>query len=127
MRIIIAGGTGFVGKTMVRGLLEDGHDVTLLQRPQSKSKSPAEGKTRIAYVDQEHSITSGDLEGDAIINLVGIIREYPSEGVTFHGAHFLVTKNLVDYSKKKGIPKVLADVRVGGRAEGQDRLPDIQV
>jgi nucleoside-diphosphate-sugar epimerase len=107
MRIIVAGGTGFVGRAVAQRLTECGHYIVFLQRPNSRHKPSEASNAEVAYVDQEKPIAQDNLDGDAIINLVGIIREFPSRGIYFYNSHFLVTKHLIDYARKKGIKRFL--------------------
>ena len=107
MRVIVAGGTGFVGSALVKGLLDDGHELTIIERPNSKRQVPKADKIQVAVIDPEQPISDPGLIGDAIINLVAVIREFPSKGVTFHGANFMVTKNLADHAKSLGIRRFL--------------------
>ncbi len=107
MRIIIAGGTGFVGTALIRRLVEDGHHITLIVKPDSKAKIPEGSEVETVSLDPSEPFTDPDKSYDVIINLVGIIREFPSKGVTFENAHFLVTKNLVDFAKARGISRFL--------------------
>src|SRR5512140_1032044 len=107
MNIIVAGGTGFVGTALIHGLIADGHHVTILQRPSSRSHAPKIEGLKVAFIDPELPIKDKTLIADAIINLVGIIREQPAKGMTYHRSHFLVTKNLVDYARANGIKRFL--------------------
>lgn len=68
MRIAIAGGTGFVGKALVKDLVQKGHEVIVLTR------KPSNGTGKFRYVQwlAEHSNPSSELEGtDIFINLAG--------------------------------------------------------
>jgi uncharacterized protein YbjT (DUF2867 family) len=121
MKIIVAGGSGFVGQALVRGLMDDGHEVTVLQRTTSKSISPKIEKLRVVYINPERPFTDINLTGDAIINLVGIIREFPSKNVTFHGSHFMVTKNLVDHARENGIKRFLQMSALGAEQKAQTK------
>jgi uncharacterized protein len=72
MRIIVAGGTGFLGKTLVSRLLQQGHAVIVLTRSPRKTL-PWSGNLRAEQWDAE---TVGPWVGvvdgaDAIINLTG--------------------------------------------------------
>ena len=86
MKIFIAGGTGFVGGHIVDELHERGHEVRLLVHAKKPGVSG-----RIEQVEgdvtrpetYEHAADGCD----AIINLVGIIREFPLQGITFEKLH----------------------------------------
>lgn len=123
MRIIVAGGTGFVGRALVHGLLDDEHQVVIMRRstirPGSKSRIPEPHNVEVIYLNPEEPIVSEMLTGDAVINLVGIIREFPSRGITFHKAHFLVTKHLVDFARQKGIRRFMQMSALGVRPQGK--------
>ena len=119
MKIIVAGGTGFVGNALLPGLIKDGHDVTILQRPSSLSQSPRLDGLKIAFVNPELPIKDADLSADAIINLVGIIRENRRRGITYHQSHFMVTKNLVDYARSNGIKRFLQMSASGVRPDSK--------
>ena len=68
MRIVIAGGTGFVGEPLVRRLLERGDDVAVLSRNPAKVTAGRgvqwDGRTLGAW-------TAEIAEADAVINLAG--------------------------------------------------------
>ncbi len=71
MRIIISGGSGFIGKALSKSLLADGHTVWILTRnPQTRSL--AEGVRGIGW-DGRTSAGWGELasQADAIVNLAG--------------------------------------------------------
>lgn len=72
MKIIIAGGTGFIGKALIGRLVQDGHNLVLLTRNPGKV-SVKNTKLTLAHWD---ATTVGDwaksVEGaDAVINLTG--------------------------------------------------------
>ena len=73
MRIILGGGTGFIGKALLKSLIEAGHDVVLLTRDPEKAKQRIGNTVTMSQWDgksvgpwKEH------LDGaDAVINLAG--------------------------------------------------------
>jgi uncharacterized protein len=71
MRILIAGGTGMIGRVLVTGLLADGHEVWVLTRNLHKARLP-EGARLVAW-DGRTSRGWGELAGqvEAVVNLVG--------------------------------------------------------
>jgi nucleoside-diphosphate-sugar epimerase len=119
MRVIVAGGIGFVGKVLVADLIRNGHQVVLLLRPSLSNVTFNIPEIEYYPVDIENPLSTQKLRGDAIINLVGIIREYPSKGITFYKSHFLATKNLVDWAGQNGIKQYLQMSALGVKAGAQ--------
>ncbi len=68
MRILITGGTGFIGHALVKVLLEQGHQLTLLTR---KPNAPELQSYRHTLIIDTLEQLSPDTRVDAIINLAG--------------------------------------------------------
>src|SRR6266567_115810 len=74
MRIIVAGGSGFIGRHLITALVADGHTVTVLTRAHQESRVTSGGLLRYAHWDLRTSdsrlaeVLSG---ADAVINLAG--------------------------------------------------------
>jgi uncharacterized protein YbjT (DUF2867 family) len=119
LRVIVAGGTGFVGKALIVDLIRNGHQIVLLVRPTWNNAISQWPGIEYYPVDIENSLSDHKISGDAIINLVGIIREFPSKGITFYKSHFLVTKHLVDWATKNGIKQFLQMSALGVKANAQ--------
>ena len=115
MKIFISGGTGFVGGHLTRELLSRGHELRLLVHRR--------GKTAEAVEQIEGDVTSLDsfeagLGGcQAVINLVGIIREFPARGVTFERLHVQATANMLAAAKKAGVRRYLQMSALGSRPD----------
>ncbi|HTR80754.1 MAG TPA: complex I NDUFA9 subunit family protein [Bacteroidota bacterium] len=104
MRIFLTGGTGYVGRQILRDLCAKGHAVTTLVRPGSRHKLPDELRRNVALIEGDilrpESYANAFHKCEACINLPGILREFPSKGVTFEGVHFRGTKLLIDLAGK---------------------------
>ncbi|HIJ78011.1 MAG: TIGR01777 family oxidoreductase [Desulfobulbaceae bacterium] len=71
MKIFIAGGTGFLGKEIIKKLLEAGHQITALTRNQRTTSLP-EGVAVIAGSPLKEGAWQQEIPGhDVIINLTG--------------------------------------------------------
>ncbi|PKN83231.1 MAG: epimerase, partial [Chloroflexi bacterium HGW-Chloroflexi-8] len=72
MRILIAGGSGSIGKALTRSLVKDGHTVTILSRKPQTSQNNLKG---VSFVQWDGRTTDGwghvINEMDAVINLTG--------------------------------------------------------
>ncbi len=71
MRVLVTGGTGMIGKALVKSLLRDGHQVLVLTRSPLKAHLPAgaeaigwDGRTATGWGERLSQV-------DAVVNLVG--------------------------------------------------------
>ena len=114
MRIFLAGGTGFVSGHVRCALLENGHELRILTHRQTACPEPG-----IEVVDGD--VTRPDtfaaaLDGcEAILNLVGIIREFPRRGITFERLHVAATENLLSAARKVGVRRFIQMSALGSR------------
>ncbi len=113
MKIFIAGGTGFVGGHLVRELQKGGHSVRLLVHSRSTLRGEAEQVA--GDITRPETFEQGFKGCDAVINLVGIIREFPSKGVTFERLHVQATANLLAAAAGNGISRYLQMSALGAR------------
>lgn len=105
--VFVAGGTGFVGSYIIKALVEKGFKVTLL----SKSSQPA-------YFHHSVNVVSGDIlypdswkeslrNCHVFINLVGIIREFPKQNITFEKLHVEAADKIINLCKEFGIKRLI--------------------
>ncbi len=73
MRIVVSGGTGFIGRSLCASLCQEGHRVTLLtRRKEEAQRSCGSTVTAVEWNGREAGAWEHCLEGaDAIINLAG--------------------------------------------------------
>ena len=109
MRIFLTGGTGFVGSEVLRQLVAAGHAVRCLVRKGSEGKLAVREGVEIRHGDvSEPETLEGALQGcDAVIHLVGIIREFPGKGITFKRLHFEATRTMVAAAESQGVKRYL--------------------
>lgn len=69
MRIVIAGGTGFIGQKLADVLIEAGHEVLILTR---KEKAPAGKISYVKWLEESASPESQIGNADVFINLAGV-------------------------------------------------------
>jgi len=113
MKIFVAGGTGFVGEHLIKELQNSGHSVRTLVHSRSKADGAVEQV--IGDVTRLETFEQGLSGCDAVINLVGIIREFPVRGITFEKLHVRATANLLAAAAGSGIRRYLQMSALGAR------------
>lgn len=109
MKVFLTGGTGFVGSEVLRQLVAAGHGVRALVRDGSEGKLAVRDNVEVHHGDATDPDTlDEELAGcDAVIHLVGIIREFPGRGITFERLHVEATGNLLDAAREQGVKRYL--------------------
>jgi len=122
MQVLVTGGSGFVGNRVVAELLARRHQVRALVRPGSEGKLKDLNRVEVAWgsILDEAAVAEAARGCDAVIHLVGIIREFPGRGVTFEAVHVRATKVLVDAARGAGIRRFLHMSALGARGRNAD-------
>jgi NADH dehydrogenase len=122
-RVLVTGGTGFVGKSVVRALLAQGFLVRVLVRP--GSEHDLKGFESIDRVPGDVLKADGlapSVEGcSALIHLVGIIQEQRSRGITFERLHVQATRNMLALARAAGIKRYVQMSALGTRPDARAR------
>lgn len=104
MNVLVAGGSGFVGRTLCDLLADRDHDVTAASRsPDGIGRS---GRVETATLD----VTEPDLEPvvdghDAVVNLVALPSHVQPRGRSHEAVHLDGTRNLVRASENTGVER----------------------
>lgn len=116
MKVFIAGGTGFVGGHLTTELVQRGHELVLLSHSHSNA-----AETGISFVKgdvTDPASYGAAIKGcDAVINLVGIIREFPARGITFERLHVEATQSMVQATQQAGVLRYLQMSALGTRLD----------
>jgi len=116
-RIFVSGGTGFVGRHVVRALLSRGFLVRCLVRPGSEADLKGfESIDRVPGDVLAPDPIVAAAEGCAgLVHLVGIIREHRARGVTFERLHVRATQNMLMVAKAAGVKRYVQMSALGTR------------
>lgn len=102
MKVLVTGATGFVGRSVCRQLLADGREVVALSRG-LHGEAPAGVTHAIGDVTDGTGLAEAFSGVDAVIHLVGIIRE--RRGVTFRQVHVEGTRNVLRAAEAAGVSR----------------------
>ncbi|WP_264328791.1 NAD-dependent epimerase/dehydratase family protein [Wolbachia endosymbiont (group A) of Andrena hattorfiana] len=119
-RVIIFGGTGFIGKHIVRRLAAEGYLIKIFTRNQEKSclfKNCVAIWDKYQYLKaiflMKKSVLEGMEECDVAINLVGIL--YEAKKHDFYAVHVKIAERIAKAAKMKNVPMMIHFFRYGNR------------
>ena len=109
MRVALFGGTGFVGSYIIDQLVESGHLPRILVRSNSHNKiiSPDRCEIVEGNIANTDDIMNALEKADAVIYTIGIIREFPRQGITYEKLHFEGAVKCMDAAAEKGIKRFI--------------------
>ena len=121
MRILLTGGTGFVGRYVLRELLAQGHEVRALIRRGGVPEGFESRNVEVVRSDINGALEQFMQEMDGVVHLVGIIEEIPRKKVTFEMLHTRATQNVVNAAKAVGVPRFIFVSANGASEQGATR------
>jgi uncharacterized protein YbjT (DUF2867 family) len=119
MKVLVTGGTGFVGPHVVRAIAEHGHELKLLVRDSTRSRE-LPGRPVVGEMTNTVSLQHGVEGADAVVHLVAIRqgREEQFERVMEQG-----TRDLVTAAKAAGVKRFVLMSALGTSEVTKDLVP----
>ncbi len=106
MKLAVIGGTGFVGRGLLRALAGSSHEVVIVSRKPPKNIPPAKNFFFAAGdIHDAKSLEKAFYGAQAVYHLVGIIAE--TRQLTFEKTVIQGTGNLVEAARKCGVKKII--------------------
>jgi len=127
MKVLVTGGTGFVGRGVVSPILDRKHEVYATVRAESYSnrldldRIPNDRLRVLDLAEDDGWDRAFDVPYDAVVHLVGILKENPRRGI-LHETHVVkATERLVAFAKKAGVKRILYLSAAGTRANAPSK------
>lgn len=117
MKVVVAGGTGLLGREITEALLDAGHAVVVASRS-IPVKDPIDARASWVQADvTDPASLPSALEGaDAVVDAVQFPNspiENPKKGYTFERIDLGGTRNLVDAARARSVPRFIGISGVG--------------
>jgi UDP-glucose 4-epimerase len=111
MNVLVTGGAGFIGSHVVRLLLKEGHNVTVLDNLSLGKKEAVDIKARLVIGDISDSQKSKDaLQGiDAVIHMAGLIvvSDSVKDPIKYSTVNVLGTIKFLETMRELGVKKIV--------------------
>jgi len=123
MKAFVTGGTGFIGRHLVRQLLERGYDVTALARSEDSAAELAATGAAVALGDitERESMRAGMTGSNVVFHLAGWYRIGSPDWMTAETINVAGTRNVLRLAHELGVPKIVytSTTTVFGDTKGQ--------
>ena len=122
-RVFVTGATGFVGRTVIQALRAEGYVVRCLVRRGSERDLRGVGAIERVEGDvlSPQTLEEGMAGCDAVVHLVGIIREHVPTNTTFYRVHVQGTSNVVAAAASVGVRRYIHMSALGAREGARSR------
>jgi len=122
-RVLLTGATGFVGRAVIQALRAEGYVVRCLVRRGSEPKLRGVGAIERVEGDVLAPLTleEGMAGCDAVVHLVGIIREHLATNATFDRVHVQGTLNVIAAAATSGVRRYVHMSALGAREDARSR------
>jgi nucleoside-diphosphate-sugar epimerase len=109
MKIMLTGGTGFIGRYVLQFLIGDGYEVNAMVRDPSKLNLKSYPAIKIIEGDLNNlQAVENSVSGcDVVIHLAALVRTKAENPEEFMNTNFKGTKNLLIASKRNSVKKVV--------------------
>jgi len=119
MKVLVTGGTGFVGPHIVRALADKGHDLKLLVRDSTRSRD-LPGQPVVGEMTNSASLKTAVEGVDAVVHLVAIRQGSKDQ---FERVMEQGTRDLVAAAKNAGVKRFVLMSALGTGEDTKDLVP----
>ena len=101
--VLVTGGTGYVGRPLAASLVERGHRVRVLCRPESLDRVAPGAEPVLGDALSATSIAAAAVDGGTLVHLVGTPHPSPAKAVAFESVDLASIRASVAASRAAGI------------------------
>lgn len=122
MKVLIAGGGGFLGAAITRASLDAGHEVTIMSRSRQRELADTRADWTAGDVTNPASLAATVDGFEVVVDAVQFPKspiENPKKGYTFERIDLGGTKNLADAAKAAGVSQFIGLSGAGAAPDGR--------
>jgi len=125
MKAFVTGATGFIGASIVRALISDGHEVRALVRPDANRKNIAGLPLEIWEGDllAPHTLAAGIAGCDLLFHTAADYRLWTRDPASMYAVNVEGTKAVMDAALRVGVRRVVYTSSVGTLGNPGDGIP----
>ena len=120
MRILVTGATGFVGPSVVRQLVDDGHTVRVLEHTAGSSAALPSQEAVVGSMTDAASLRAAAEGQDTVVHLVAILTGKPEE---FRSVMEQGTRDLLEAAREAGVQRFVLMSALGTTEETKELVP----
>lgn len=102
-KVFVSGGTGYLGRPLIRRLISQGHEVRSLVRPGSENKLPSGCKVILGNALDTSSYACQISPSDTFVQLVGVAHPSPAKAKEFRSIDFVSASGAIKAAAEAGI------------------------
>jgi NADH dehydrogenase len=120
VRILVTGATGFVGPSVVRQLVDDGHTVRVLEHTAGSSAALPSQEAVVGSMTDAASLRAAAEGQDTVVHLVAILTGKPEE---FRSVMEQGTRDLLEAAREAGVQRFVLMSALGTTEETKELVP----
>ncbi|MBP6015633.1 MAG: NAD-dependent epimerase/dehydratase family protein [Candidatus Promineofilum sp.] len=126
MKAFVTGGTGFIGRAVVRRLVERGYQVSALARSEAGARllRGQGANVVIGDVTDRDSMRGGMTGSDVVFHIAGVYDFTPEGIVRAEAVNVGGTRNALELAHELGVPRIVYTSTVAVFGDTQGQVPD---
>lgn len=126
MKAFVTGGTGFIGRAVVRKLIERGYSVNALARSESGAERlrAIGAAVSLGDITDRESMREGMLGSDVVFHIAGLYQFTPEALARAESVNVDGTRNVLELAVELGIPRIVYTSTVAVFGDTRGEIPD---
>jgi nucleoside-diphosphate-sugar epimerase len=111
MRILVTGGSGYLGSSLVTLLVQSGHNVIILDKFFMKDISSIAQESKVNFIQGDildlHLVNNATRDIDAVFHLAAVLPTQPRKADEYFRVNYFATKNLLEACRNNHVQRFI--------------------